>query len=298
MIWPPDPRAGPIPASQAPTRLPGFLQDLGYTATQTTTGTGTNDKKIQGIYKVVAGVTGSRNWPWPDAATLDTYLRTVPQPGAGSPPLLTPGHAVYQAIMRLHNRPLCDWRARFFLKADGVTPVDDNTLLWDGSGNWRPPVSGTTTNYKINYRAILDWIRNTGPNQFPTVRLRAGRILYYDLIPDDLPAGAYTWTNANSQITDPTLRFWKEYIDYTLGVWRDPYGNIQTPGNPACSYGPDFTFGTISVTAKPTTPPSGHPIPASCRGRPTISRCSRPSWASTVRSWTSATTIPTTWCRC
>jgi hypothetical protein len=263
MIWPPDPRAGPIPASQSASKLPGFLQDLGYTVTQTTTGTSTSQKKIQGIYKVVAGITGSRNWPWPDATSLSDYLLSnVRQPGSGTQPLLTMDHAAYQAIMRLHNRPLGDWRARFFLKADGVTPVDDNTLLWDSNGNWRAPVVSGTTNYKINYAAILNWIKNTGPNAFPPNHLRAGRILYYDSIPNDVPASAYTWTNANSQIVDPTVRFWKEYIDYTLGVWRDPYGNIQTPGNPACSYGPDFTFGTISVTAKPTTPPSGHPIPS------------------------------------
>ena len=60
-------------------------------------------------------------------------------------------------------------------------------------------------------------------------------------------ASAYTWSNANNQITsspDPSQRFWKEYIDFVLGVWHDPSGNIQTPGNPACSYGPDFTAGT------------------------------------------------------
>ncbi len=47
-------------------------------------------------------------------------------------------------------------------------------------------------------------------------------------------------------ITNADQRFWKEYIDFAIGVWQDPYGNLQTPGNPTCSYGPDFTCGSSS----------------------------------------------------
>ena len=42
------------------------------------------------------------------------------------------------------------------------------------------------------------------------------------------------------------MRFWKEYIDYVIGVWHDPTGNIQIPGTSTCSYGTDFTAGTSS----------------------------------------------------
>ena len=70
-----------------------------------------------------------------------------------------------------------------------------------------------------------------------------GNILFYSSIPTDVPASAYTWSNANNLITNPDQRFWKEYIDFTLGVWQDPFGNIQTPGNPSCSIGTDFTCG-------------------------------------------------------
>lgn len=83
--------------------------------------------------------------------------------------------------------------------------------------------------------------------QFPT-QLRAGRILYYAAIPDDIQASAYNHSNLNSQITDPDQRFWKEYIDFAIGVWRDPFGNIQQPGSPACSYGPDFSWGTLQIS--------------------------------------------------
>ncbi len=163
----------------------------------------------------------------------------------------------------LASQPPKDWRRRFFLKAGGAHPtfggpMDDNTKLWDGGGNWRDPVSAGTTNYVINYRAILHWLKNTGPNAFPT-KMRSGRILYYDQIPDDVPVSAYTWTNANSAITDANQRVWKEYIDYTLGVWRDPFGNRQAPQSPACSIGPDFTWGTIKISTQQSGLSNGPP---------------------------------------
>ena len=73
--------------------------------------------------------------------------------------------------------------------------------------------------------------------------MRSGNILYYGSIPTDVPASAYNPNTLNSTISDPDQRFWKEYIDFALGVWCDPTGNLQTPGNSACSYGPDFACG-------------------------------------------------------
>ncbi len=146
-----------------------------------------------------------------------------------------------------------DWRKKFFYLSDGVTPCNNNLKLWSASGAWNTPKN----NYVINYKAILNWIANTGQNPFPA-QLRAGNILYYSAIPTDVPASAYTWTNLNSQITNADQRFWKEYIDFTLGVWQDPYGNLQAPGNPSCSYGPDFTAGsaTNGTNVKITGPDS------------------------------------------
>lgn len=149
------------------------------------------------------------------------------------------------------TRSTADWRQLYFRKTGGSHPnyggvQNDNTKLWDSSGNWREP-SG---NYVINYAAILAWIK-ASPCPFPS-QLRAGRILYYDSIPNDIVSSAYNHTNANSQITDQNQRFWKEYIDYVLGVWRDPFGVVQDPGSPSCSYGPDFNWGTVQITAKPS----------------------------------------------
>ena len=135
-------------------------------------------------------------------------------------------------------QPTSDWRKLYFQNDAGTAQLADDSQLWDSSGNWQDP-SG---NYRINYAKILNWIKNTGTNPFPS-QLRGGHILYYSAIPTDVPASAYVHTNANSQITNPDQRFWKEYIDFVVGVWRDPYGNIQRPGNPSCSYGPDFTAG-------------------------------------------------------
>ncbi len=77
-----------------------------------------------------------------------------------------------------------DWRKKFFENPNG-TVCNDDTALYDSSGNWLSP-SG---NYIINYKAILNWIANTGPNPFPPV-LRAGNILYYSSIPTDVPSSA------------------------------------------------------------------------------------------------------------
>jgi hypothetical protein len=152
-------------------------------------------------------------------------------------------------------RPTKDWRYLYFIDSNTGAGVTNNTTLWQ-SGIWYGPYSGTG-GYQTNYKAILNWIKNVGPNPFPS-QLVAGGITYYSYIPTDVPAASYNFATANNTITDPSVRFWKEYIDYCLGWWRDPYGNIQSPGSPTMSYGPDYNWGTVQVTAKPTgTPPNG-----------------------------------------
>ena len=136
-----------------------------------------------------------------------------------------------------------DWRKLYFENPNG-TVCNNDLALWSSSGAFNSP-SG---NYIINYKAILNWIVNTGPNPFPPV-LRAGNILYYSSIPTDVPSSCYTWSNSNTAITNSSQRFWKEYIDFVLGVWQDPFGNLQAPGNPTCSYGPDFTAGSSTSGA-------------------------------------------------
>jgi hypothetical protein len=139
---------------------------------------------------------------------------------------------------------ICDWRRRFFLRNDSantgtVTGDPDNTAQ---AGTWKyfnpeadndtvaantqninqvlmnTATSGTganatlkTTGYKINYRAVLAWIKS-GPQVFPP-NLRAGRILYYSSIPDHVDGAGTMGTGAANR----DQRFWREYIDYVLG---------------------------------------------------------------------------------
>ena len=151
--------------------------------------------------------------------------------------------------------PNNDWRQLYFgngtAKSGGTTPVN-NTKLWDSSGNWQNPGSST---YTINYKNILAWIK--AQNIFPPT-LRSGGILFYSTIPTDVPASAYDPTQPNSAITNQDQRFWKEYIDYTVGVWKDPNGTSSTPADPCCSYGPDYTFGTVKVTRPRRRRPASH----------------------------------------
>lgn len=156
-----------------------------------------------------------------------------------------------------------DWRRLYFKPSGGGawgTTVDNSKLFTNNYPFYNDPAG----NYQINYAAILAWITNTsgtgstGPSNvspFPS-QLRSGNVLFYDSIPTDVPASAYDHTQPNSNITDPNQRFWKEYIDYVLGVWRAPTGAIQHTQQPSCSIGPDFqylpgtTYGTaVQITA-------------------------------------------------
>ena len=169
--------------------------------------------------------------------------------------------------------PENDWRQLYFLSssgapwynslgvntitstssAAGASAYPSNSVLFSGGSFNGPP----TGNYQINYKAILAWIKSNcvqntpgDGRPFPPM-LRSSNQLFYSFIPTDIPAAAYTWANPNSNITsspDPSTRFWKEYIDYVVGVWHDPLGNLQSPGTPTCSYGPDFTAGTSAVS--------------------------------------------------
>ena len=146
-------------------------------------------------------------------------------------------------------RSTCDWRKLYFTYPGSSTPMDDNSLLWNSSGNWRAPSSST---YAINYTAILAWIKS-GTNPFPN-QLRSGRIQYYSAIPDTIDTSTFPPTNVNQ-------RFWKEYIDYCLGLCQTGSSSWTVFGGSSgiSGYGADFTWGTIRVTAKSSL--SGSPKP-------------------------------------
>src|SRR5205823_948034 len=81
-----------------------------------------------------------------------------------------------------------------------------------------------------------------------------GRIVYYTQIPDAIDTSSFPPTDLNQ-------RFWKDYIDYVLGLvqlsansWevttgRDTARYGSTVG--LTGYGGDFTWGTVQIKAKP-----------------------------------------------
>jgi Flp pilus assembly protein TadG len=152
-------------------------------------------------------------------------------------------------------RAAYDWRKLFFFKSDGVTPVDDNTLLWSAAGVWKTP-----TSYKINYQAILKWIQTTGTNPFPP-QMHAGRIDYYDAMPNsaDNSLNQRFWTQF--PLTDLNERFWKDYIDYVLGLWQSGSSSWQIITQNT-GYGADFNWSdSATPTAVYAKPTSGSPPP-------------------------------------
>ncbi|MGD9646207.1 MAG: pilus assembly protein TadG-related protein [Pirellulales bacterium] len=143
-----------------------------------------------------------------------------------------------------------DWRKRYFEYPGTNVGMDDNTRLWDSSGNWRSPSSST---YEIDYAAILNFIKNIGPNPFPS-QMRSGRILYYDAIPDSISS---SWPPSNQN-----ERFWKDYIDYVLGLMQtgsSSWDVICNGSNGLTGYGADYTWGTVRINAKANLTATGNP---------------------------------------
>lgn len=187
-----------------------------------------------------------------------------------------------------------DWRQRFFFKVNNSTGtlgwLDHTNILMDGSGTpadnsstapgtpvMKVPNSTTTTvtengvsvtyKFRINYAAILHWLRNQAPQPFPTV-LRGGRIKYYDAIPDPSDTGLNNRWWTTFPLTNINERFWKDYIDFVLGFQGTAAGtytrrNVDPNGTSLSSVplsalignGDYFRWGTVSIPQKPDNIP-------------------------------------------
>ena len=138
------------------------------------------------------------------------------------------------------NNGAYDWRQRFFFKKNVATGklywLDHNNILYNPAGtpmtgnNSVTPIMKTpqtqtsvTENgasvsytYAVNYLAILTWLKSN-PAIFPS-SMTSGRIQYYSAFPDttDTALNNRWWTTY--PLTDLSERFWKNYIDYVLGL--------------------------------------------------------------------------------
>lgn len=166
------------------------------------------------------------------------------------------------------DRPMHDWRRRFFYRggfteanATAATPtgrfdpqIDNNAstggtqsinqvLLNNGVGR---TLSATTTGYRINYRAVLAWLKS-GPQTLPP-NLRAGRIVYYTSIPDDV-----------DDLTNLDKRFWRDYIDFVLGY----NGNVGSynPTNQLAGTEAKVWPETGAVAIQATAASGANPLP-------------------------------------
>jgi Flp pilus assembly protein TadG len=123
-----------------------------------------------------------------------------------------------------------DWRRRFFTYHNSSTRMDDNSYLWDSSGNWKQ--DSQSGSYDVDYTAIIQWIK-AGPQVLPA-NLRAGRVLYYSAIPDSIPSSGGT----------ADQRFWRGYIDYVIGAGSSSFQKQSLYGVNSSGWG------TVRITAK------------------------------------------------
>ncbi len=155
-----------------------------------------------------------------------TFFVWPPDPrwggGTGTPnPASLATAGTFAGVKDSNGNWVCDWRRRFFLRGDGAAfdpQVDNiNTILFRTNNahvlnaittNASSGVSNTPGYYRINYAAVMAWLKS-GPQVLPT-NLRAGRLLYYSTMPDDL----FTTSSGNSL----DRMFWREYVHYIFGV--------------------------------------------------------------------------------
>ncbi|MFO0935636.1 MAG: pilus assembly protein TadG-related protein [Gemmataceae bacterium] len=153
-----------------------------------------------------------------------------------------------------------DWRRKFFFDQNGVAfdPQLDSdpyfsgyqsinqALLANGTGNTVRPFG-----LRVNYPAVLKWIKS-GPQVLPP-NLRAGRILYYSSIPNDVD----TSTGTPEEVLDKM--FWKYYIDYVTGyqyAYNSNLAGIENLGwpestTPSVLPTSEYTSGTTVSDPKP-----------------------------------------------
>ena len=253
-VWPPDPRNT---NAFSTTNLKSFLGQLGVTNTTDQTTLANNWSTWQG--QGAQGLTNLQNWLQGNSTKGGPYTPTSAAVVSGGntwngksiPAANQP--RTYYAVCRLFNRAYpggtawtstsfhADWRLRFF-------GTNNNTVLFNGG---ILNVNGLGSSFTINYTAIVNWISQSlnssglPVNPFPQ-QMRAGRIKYFGSIPTQIVTSSWPSYPSTDQ------QFWKEFIDYSLGVQQTGTSSYQDISAMA-GYGSDFSWGSTSSS----NPPSG-----------------------------------------
>jgi hypothetical protein len=251
----------------------GDTKSLGYAVTTSDVTGGTAKSasfETSGYEAYRSGFNGYTEGPGYWGKTFVVWPPDPRGPAAGKDPTNAADHA---------DNGAKDWRTRFFFKYNTSTKVlgwlDHNSILWQTSSGTNPfiktPQTGTsvtevvngvpttvTYGYRINYAAILKWLQES-PAHFPS-QVRAGRIKFYDAIPDatDTTLNDRWWkTQTLSNLNE---RFWREYIDFVLGLSVNgtsggyvtyTAGSSGTPRSSQIGNGDFYTWGTFKVSQKP-----------------------------------------------
>ncbi|MCE9564754.1 MAG: Tad domain-containing protein [Planctomycetes bacterium] len=212
-------------------------------------------------YSMGPGYYGKTFFIWPPDPRWGSDARTdlpgnAPY-GNGSP---DPNNPAASGVKDTSGNWICDWRQRFFYstisanqpfntqgdnKAGGSTEGINETLLNSGTSGYTL-IPGSTS-YKINYTAVLKWIKS-GPLVLPP-NLRAGRIVYYTSIPDTVDFSSNATDDVNMD-----KAFWKRYIDFVLGYNRTSSNNYtELYGNSDTWTGNGTTWGSSNINTSDMT---------------------------------------------
>jgi hypothetical protein len=207
-----------------PVNPSNVTSSMNYATLSGSTWSGTNANRFKG-YSMGPGYWGKTFFIWP------------PDPRFNSSANLTSPNTTYPAFDTSGNA-MCDWRRHFFLNSSGnaFNPQTTNintSLFSTGSGQ-----TLNNSGFTINYPAVLAWIKS-GPQVLPP-NLRAGRIVYYSSIPNDVN----TATASGQAQLDKV--FWQNYINYVLA-----YSSYTSAGY---LYGQADNWSSDGVTINSSSP--------------------------------------------
>jgi hypothetical protein len=200
-VWPPDPRFDPAASTASPNPLRPAFDTLGRPMC---------DWRRR-FFTRVTGATATRTRNTPTSSYGSTTVTTSTgafDPQADNSPWNTGANSadgINEALFRNGNG------MTFGDATTGSRTITRNNVTVSPPSTTTDTVTGQTTeNFQVNYPAVLKWLK-TGPQTLPP-NLRAGRVLYYTSIPDDVTTAGITGQALLDRV------FWKQYIDFVFGL--------------------------------------------------------------------------------